>query len=715
MTSKLIYRRPLRGLKGRSGHWRMKDRVITVSNRLANEKSPYLLQHAHNPVDWHPWDETAFEKARQEDKPIFLSIGYATCHWCHVMAHESFEDEEVAELLNEHYVSIKVDREERPDIDQVYMGACQALTGQGGWPLSAFITPDGRPFYVGTYFPKNSRYGRPGFIELLKMMADKYQSEREMVLKAADQLVQALKNQPGSETGGAPGLDHLRSGYQQLIGRYDRKWAGFGPAPKFPTPHYLNFLLRWYHRQGGQIALEAVEKTLTAMARGGIYDQIGYGFHRYSVDEEWLVPHFEKMLYDQALLAVAYLEAFQVTGNDRYADTAREIFTYVLRDMTAPEGGFYSAEDADSEGREGVYYTWRPEQIREELGETFGDLFCRFYGVTPEGNFEDGLSILHETRDRSEFARENGLDPDDFHNRLEQGGKQLLRLRENRIRPERDEKILTGWNGLMIAALAKGGQILGDDGFTRAAERSADFIRSRLKSENGRLFRRYCRDEAGISGFVEDYAFLAWGLIELYETTFKADYLEDAVDLTAVMLDLFWDDQDGGLYFSGQDNEALIHRKKEVYDGAIPSANSVAALNLLRLGRMTGRADFEEKADGILKAFSKEAGAIPMAHTNFLMAVDYYLGPGREIVISGNMENDSTKALIEEVHRRFLPHKVMLLHSGEEDGGRIGRLAPFIKEMKAVDDRPTFYLCQDFVCHKPVTDPASVANMLDAD
>ncbi|MCX5907617.1 MAG: thioredoxin domain-containing protein, partial [Deltaproteobacteria bacterium] len=489
-------------------------------NHLIHEKSPYLLQHAENPVDWYPWGAEAFQKAREEGKPVFLSIGYATCHWCHVMAHESFEDEEVSDLLNESFVAIKVDREERPDIDHLYMFVCQGLTGQGGWPLSIFMTPEGNPFFAGTYFPKSGRMGMTGFTGLLTQIANLWKNNREKLLKSGEGIRQALQQQEAGTEKGGPALDQkaLQKAYIQLSRAFDPVWGGFGQAPKFPTPHQMNFLLRWGKRSGDSQAALMVEKTLQAMRQGGIFDQIGLGFHRYSVDEKWLVPHFEKMLYDQAMLAMSYLEAYQALGKSDYAETAREIFTYVLRDMTSPEGGFYSAEDADSENREGLFYVWTPREIQKHLGEDLGNLFCRFYDITHGGNFEDGTSIPHISRPLAAFAQTEKIPLPELTRALEEGRERLFAVREKRIHPLKDDKIITSWNGLMIAALAKGYQALQDPAYARAAKKAADFILGQMVKD-GRLMRRFRHRHIAHPGFLDDYAFFIWGLLELYEAT----------------------------------------------------------------------------------------------------------------------------------------------------------------------------------------------------
>ena len=564
-------------------------------NELAGEKSPYLLQHADNPVHWQPWGNEAFLRAETEDKPIFLSIGYATCHWCHVMAHESFEDQEVADILNEHFVAIKVDREERPDVDKIYMSVCQALTGRGGWPLSVFMTPESKPFFAGSYFPKNSRMGMPGFMDILNQLAHMWQNDRDRIITSGDKITEAIQPAKTNTQSALPDRSILETGCRQLGGIFDPRHGGFGKAPKFPTPHNLTFLLRWHLRDTNGPAIQMVEKTLTAMRYGGIFDQVGFGFHRYSVDDQWLAPHFEKMLYDQALLAMAYLEAFQATENSFHARVAREIFTYVLRDMTDSAGGFYSAEDADSEGEEGLFYLWTPKEVIAILGEGEGNLFCDFYDITEKGNFEGHKSIARITRPIEAFAKARGLEPDVLVARLEESRQKLFLHRKNRIHPLKDDKILTSWNGLMIAALAKGAQVLGESAYARAADKAAKFILKTLKGPDGRLLRRYRTGEAALAAYLNDYAFFVWGLLELYEATFKPAWLEAAIHYTNDMLDLFEDTENGGLFFTGKGNEALITRSREVYDGALPSGNSVAALNLFRLHRMTGNGTFRAK------------------------------------------------------------------------------------------------------------------------
>ncbi|MCG6918508.1 MAG: thioredoxin domain-containing protein [Deltaproteobacteria bacterium] len=672
-------------------------------NRLNEEKSHYLLQHAENPVDWYPWGEEAFEKASKENKPIFLSIGYSTCHWCHVMAHESFEDEEVATILNKSFVSIKVDREERPDVDMVYMAACQAITLKGGWPLSVFMTPEGKPFFAGTYFPKTSRMGMVGFLDLANQIAVAWQNNRGPLLEASDKITRGIQPRPSKGSISELGLDTLQKGYDQLAHAFDPKWGGFGSAPKFPTPHNLTFLLRWHRRTGESNALHMVEKTLDGMRAGGIFDHIGYGFSRYSVDEKWLVPHFEKMLYDQAMLAMAYTEAYQATGNSRHGKVVNEILTYVLRDMTSPEGGFYTAEDADSEGKEGLFYVWTPGEIKEQLGKDSADLFCRYYDVGTHGNFEDGRSILHLRIPLDKFAGQQQMEVAELEKILEEGREKLFAARERRIHPLKDDKVLTSWNGLMIVAMAKAYQALGRQTYVEAAKSAAGFILERLK-KNHRLFRRYRDGEVAHPGFLDDYTNFVWGLIELYEATFEPKYLEEAMALNNGMIDLFWDQTHGGFFYSGKDNEVLIKQSKEIYDGAIPSSNSVAMLNLVRLSQITAEVNLEKKAERVAGSFAKRIKAYPSAYTQFLAALDFIIGPSREIVVVEGQNGRSSRPLVETIHREFVPNKVVLMRKPDESGDRIATIAPFTKDLRAHGDRPTVHLCEKQSCQETITE-----------
>ncbi|MFZ1200365.1 MAG: thioredoxin domain-containing protein [Desulfobacterales bacterium] len=580
-------------------------------NRLINEKSPYLLQHAHHPVDWHPWAEETFARAGRENKPIFLSIGYATCHWCHVMEKETFEDEEAAQFLNDTFVCIKVDREERPDIDAVYMAACQMVTGSGGWPLTIFMTPDKKPFFAATYLPKRSRFGRAGVVELCRQVGSMWQKETAKVLASADQLAGHLGKAFEFQASGDLDAAVLDRAYDQIKKGFDDRHGGFEPAPKFPTPHRLLFLLRCYLRLGDPLALEMVEKTLTAMRLGGVWDHVGHGLHRYATDSEWLVPHFEKMLYDQALVALPYLETYQITRNPFYARTAADIFTYVLRDMQSPEGGFYSAEDADSEGAEGRFYVWTAAEFGSVLGAKDAAVWSRVFNLEEGGNFLDestrtktGANILHLKHPPERLAAETGAAGEDLLENWEPVRDKLFRHREQRVHPLKDDKVLTDWNGMMIAALARGARILDRPQYKDAAVRAAHFALEKMRGADGRLFHRYREKEVAIDGHAEDYAFLIFGLVELYRTTFDPLYLKESLALQKRMLEDFRDDRNGGFYTTSQANHELPVRPKELYDGAIPSVNSMALYNLLCLARLTGDPKWEEEAPALVRSFS---------------------------------------------------------------------------------------------------------------
>jgi len=679
------------------------------ANRLIKEKSPYLLQHAHNPVDWHAWREEAFEKARKENKPIFLSIGYSTCHWCHVMEKESFEDPEVAALLNDVFVSIKVDREERPDLDHVYMAVCQMMTGSGGWPLTIIMTPEKKPFFAATYLPKESRFGRPGMMELIPRIEQLWKTRHADVLESAAGMTEALHHLEKEEEGKE--LDHatLELAFQDLSKRFDKTYGGFSGAPKFPTPHNLSFLLRYWKRTGNVEALRMVEKTLQELRWGGIFDQIGYGFHRYSTDREWLVPHFEKMLYDQAMLALAYIEAYQATGNALYANTAREVFSYVLRDMRSPEGAFYSAEDADSEGVEGKFYLWTDEELREILSKEEADFMVRAFHVQKKGNFAEeatgkntGANILYPGKTLSEIGAD--LQIQDGERILDLARQKLFEAREKRIHPHKDDKVLTDWNGLMIAALAKGAQVLGEEPYALAASDAVRFVTNTMRTPEGRLLHRYREGDADITANVDDYAFFIWGLIELYEATFDAEHLKTAMALSSDMLAHYWDARRGGFFFTPDDGESLIVRKKEIYDGAIPSGNAVAMLNFLRLARLTGRAEYEEKASAIMKAFSGQIKGFPSGYTQFLCSLDFALGPCFEVVVAGPSESRETIAMLRALRTRFIPNHVALFRPSDKDSSGIDEVAGFIKNHVPRDGKATAYVCTNHACMAPTTD-----------
>jgi uncharacterized protein YyaL (SSP411 family) len=685
------------------------------TNRLIFQKSPYLLQHAHNPVDWYAWTDEAFSKAKEENKPIFLSIGYSSCHWCQVMESESFEDQEVAALLNEHFVSIKVDREERPDIDHIYMSVCQSMTGSGGWPLTVIMTPEKMPFFAGTYLPKEAKFGHPGIIQILSQIVALWDREREKVLDVGSQVAEMIRTLSASSQPLDLSVKNMEEAYLLLESSFDGRSGGFGQAPKFPSPHNLAFLLRWWKRSGDQKALNMVEKTLDAMWRGGMYDHLGYGFHRYSTDAQWLVPHFEKMLYDQALLSIAYVEAYQVTGRDRFAEVARQILTYVLRDMTSPEGAFYSSENADSEGEEGRFYVWTEKEIKDVLGDEPGTLFCHFYGVTPEGNFEGHRNVLHVPKPFEDVAKDEGMQPEELKNALGLAGMKLLTARNRRVHPSKDDKILTDWNGLMIAALSRAAQALDEPEYALAARRAAVFLLKNLRRSDGRLWHRYRDGEAAILAYIDDYAFLIWGLLDLYETVFEPGYLKDALDLADEMIKLFWDGKDDGFFFTATDAEEVLARSKQFYDGAVPSGSSIAVLDLLRLARMTASRELDRKAQDLLRSFGGRVSRSPTGFTQFLAGLDFALGPTKEIVIAGGRDEKGTREMIKAVHERFLPRKVLILHPANGAQPALENIAPFVKEQKQLKGGPTAYVCVNYACKLPTTDVGEMLAQIESE
>jgi uncharacterized protein YyaL (SSP411 family) len=687
-------------------------------NRLIHEKSPYLLEHADNPVDWYPWGTEAFERARKDHKPIFLSIGYSTCHWCHVMARESFEEPQVAELMNDAFVSIKVDREERPDIDHIYMTICQMMTGRGGWPLTIIMTPDKEAFFAETYIPKQSRFGKIGMLALISRIKEIWMNRRAEAVQAASQVTASLRQILRDSPGAPLDISALDSTYEELLQRFDEAHGGFGSAPKLPTPHSLSFLLRYWKRTGNEHALTMVTKTLQAMRCGGAYDHIGFGFHRYSTDARWRVPHFEKMLYDQALIALASIEAYQATGQSAYKKTAEEIFAYVLRDMTAPKGGFYSAEDADSEGEEGRFYVWTEEEIRRTLGDE-ADLMVKVFNASKEGNYEDeathhktGYNILYLKKPLHALSEELGIPYEALHKSVEEARKRLFATRRQRIHPHKDDKILTDWNGLTITALAKGAQAFDASTYSKAAIRAADFVLRNMRRRDGRLLHRYRHGDVAIPAKLNDYAFLIWGLIELYEATFEVGYLQTALDLNRDLLIHFWDDNGGGFYMTADDDEKLLIRPKEIYDGALPSGNSVAMLNLIRLGRISGRYDLEEKAIQIGRAFSGIIAQSPSAHTQLMMAVDYAAGPSYEITLVGHPGRADTSAMVQALRKTFTPNKVVVFRPIAEDTPDITRIAEFTKTHVSIDDKATAYVCRNHACTEPTTDINKMLGLL---
>ncbi len=669
-------------------------------NQLINEKSPYLLQHAYNPVAWYPWNEEAFDKARAEDKPIFLSIGYSTCHWCHVMERESFEDEEVAKLLNDSFISIKVDREERPDIDSIYMEVCQVMTGHGGWPLTIVMSLDKKPFFAATYLPKDSRGGMSGLMQILPRINELWQNNRAAITAAGENITNHIATDIEAPTDSSAKLNEeaVHNCFGIFAQRFDSRYGGFGPPPKFPSPHNLYFLLRYHALTGNQIALTMVEKTLQGMYNGGIYDHIGFGLARYSTDEKWLVPHFEKMLYDNGLLAIALIETYHLTKEEFYARVAREIFAYIKRDMTSKEGGFYSAEDADSEGEEGKFYVWSKEEVISALGEEDGEYFCRLYDITDKGNFE-GRSIPNLI-DRG-LAEEERI-------KIEVLRDKLFNVRKQRIHPHKDDKILTSWNGLMIAALAYGARVLGDEAYLDAAKSAVDFIMSNLRRDDGRLLARYRDGEALYLAYAADYAFLTWGLLELYRASYESKYLEMALELTDDLLEIFWDDEKGGLFLYGKDAEQLLTRPKESYDGAIPADNSVAALNFLRLYRLTGRVDLKEKASDILNLFATRLNEIPSGHTYMLLSWLYLHAPGQDIVITGTM--DTAKNMLELTDQVYMPFTEVVFK--EESDTKLERLIPFVQDIATIDGKPTAFICEDMACLAPTNSLEELGRLL---
>jgi uncharacterized protein YyaL (SSP411 family) len=672
------------------------------TNRLLHETSPYLKQHAHNPVDWYPWGEEALRRARELDRPIFLSIGYSACHWCHVMEHESFEDPEVGRFLNEHFVSIKVDREERPDLDQLYMTAVQLLTGQGGWPMSMFLTPSLKPFYGGTYFPPDERHGRPSFKRVLESIIRAWQTQREQVEEQSGHVTEGVRQAVEVEpAAGDLTADLLQPVVASLRRIFDSTYGGFGQAPKFPHSMEIRLLLRLWRRFGDDEALRMATTTLDGMALGGMYDHLGGGFHRYSTDRRWLVPHFEKMLYDNALLTVAYLEAFQATGNPLYHVVVEETLGYVLREMTSPEGGFYSTQDADSEGEEGKFFVWSVGEVEEVLGVYLSAAFRPVYGVMKaEGNWEHGKNILHRTRPFDQDAQKLGLSESELRERLNAAKLKLFDVRSRRVWPHRDEKMLTAWNGLMIAAFARAAQVLDEPDFATAATRAADFVLRTMRQPDGRLWRTYSSGSAPkLNGYLEDYAFLIEALAALYETTFEPRWLERALELSNVMIDQFWDAAEGGFFFTGKDHEQLIARSKDPQDNATPSGNAVAATALLRLAELTGRADLRDKALGTLRRFRGLLASSPMAAGQMLIALDFHLGPVDEVAVVGVAGSDAVRAALRLVRGPFRPHQVVAFTSGSDPAAE--RIVPLLAGKTALG-AVTTYLCREFTCQAPL-------------
>ena len=679
-----------------------------MPNRLINETSPYLLQHANNPVDWFAWGPEALERAEAEDKPILLSVGYSACHWCHVMERESFENPQIADIMNENFISIKVDREERPDIDSIYMKAVQAMTGQGGWPMTVFLTPDGKPFFGGTYFPPEDRQGLAGFPRVLQALAQTYQEKRGDVVKATDQLMQRMRQMSASVPSTDPlTQDIMFQAHTGIAREFDDRYGGVGMQPKFPQPMTYEFLLCYYLRSENSQALEMVELTLDRMAEGGIYDQLGGGFHRYSTDTFWLVPHFEKMLYDNALLAKLYLHAYQVTEKPLYRRIVEETLDYVLREMTDPSGGFYSAQDADSEGMEGKFFIWRPEEIIKVLGKDDGEIFNRYYGVTLKGNFE-GRSILHAADDAEKVAKKVGLTAAEIEALLQRSGAKLLKVRDSRVHPGRDDKILLSWNGLMLRAFAEAAAVLQRSDYAAVAEKNAAFLLDNLR-EDGRLLRTYKSGQAKLNAYLEDYAFLIDGLIALHEVTFEPRWLQEAVGLGNAMVDLFWDETSGQFYDTGRDHEELIIRPRDFSDNAIPSGSSMAADVLLRLAVIAGELEHRRLAVTALRSMRELMARFPTGAGHWLSALDFYLSTAKEVVIVGDRDESDTQDLLSEVYRHHLPNRVLV---GLKDGDEPLASVPLLKNRIKIEGRPTAYVCQNYICQLPVTDPDALAKQL---
>jgi len=690
-------------------------------NRLAGETSPYLLQHAHNPVDWYPWGEEALERARKENKPIFLSIGYSACHWCHVMERESFEDPAVAELLNRHFIAVKVDREERPDLDEIYMTAVQMMTGRGGWPLSVWLTPDLKPFFGGTYFPPEDHFALPAFNKVLKRMAGLWSDQPADLAQNGEQMVRALRAGTAQESfhPGMPDVLLLSRGVTELEQEFDAEWGGFGDPPKFPPSGAIQLLLRRHLQSGEDTLMQMATLTLDRMARGGIYDQIGGGFHRYSVDTHWQVPHFEKMLYDNALLSKLYLEAWQATQRDLYRRVAAETLDYVLRDMTDDCGGFHSAEDADSQGEEGRFYLWQADEIKTVLGREDGTLFCRHYGVSDAGNLE-GRNILSVRHDPATLLDHKGCSEKDLADRLLPLRQALLAERNRRVRPGKDDKVLAAWNGMMISAFARGRQVLGDQRYLRAARRAADFVLTEMVRD-GMLLRSYRgiggpgnRGTARLPGYLDDYAEMAAGLLDLYEATFELRWLQAADGLASRIVSDFWDHQDGGFHYTSADHKNLLLRTKPFYDGAVPSGNSTVAMLLLRLSKLLDKRDYWIKAERILHSAGKRMRAQPRGYLNLLCALDFYSYPTVEIAVAGRSDSDDTRRFLEIIHAAFLPNRILAMAGANKiDSEAMRRVVPLLRGKQMIGGKTTVYVCENYNCKQPISDTAALKTALD--
>ena len=669
-------------------------------NKLISEKSPYLLQHAYNPVNWYPWSEEAFKKAQSENKPVFLSIGYSSCHWCHVMEKESFEDEEVAALLNDSFISIKVDREERPDIDHVYMAFCQAMTGSGGWPLSIFMTSDKKPFYCGTYFSKHTHFGRIGMIELVQKIKELWVTENKKLLESASEVTVLLEKIDTSFSSSELEASVFNIAFKELENIYDDENGGFGNAPKFPSPHNLLFLLRYFKQTKNIKALEMVEKTLESMCLGGIWDHVGFGFHRYSTDSQWILPHFEKMLYDQAMLLMAFTEAFQLTGKNFYKYIVNKIVTYLKNEMRSNDGGFFSAEDADSEGEEGKFYLWTKKEV-EELLQTDAEMFSKTYNIEKDGNFLEE-STKQKTRKNVLYLKDRFIES-------EESRQKLYSFRNKRVHPNKDDKILTDWNGLLIAALSKAAFVFNDDEYKNLAIDACEFILKNLRCQDEKLLHSYRDGKSQVMGNLDDYAFFVWGLLDLYESTYDLKYLKIATILTNDLLQRFSDKEHGGFYFTPHDGEKLVIRKKVFYDGAIPSGNSVAMLNLIRLWKITSNQSFQMYAIELQKAVSNQVANYPLGFTFFLSALDFLFNPNIELIIVGNKESHDTNLMFEMIRKVYFPNKIILLKENQND---LVKIAPYVSAYSCIGGKATVYICKDMKCNEPITESQKITELL---
>ena len=687
----------------------MAQQAHAHTNRLIDETSPYLLQHAHNPVDWYPWGPEALERAKAEDKPIFLSIGYSACHWCHVMERECFENEEIAGLMNKWFICIKVDREERPDIDDIYMRAVQALTGSGGWPMSVFLTPDLEPYYGGTYFPPEPKYGRPGFGEVVTGLGRAWKEDRENVITRGQQLAKQISTENVMTGEVKPNV--LTKGAGRMLSNYDRRWGGFGQSPKFPHSMDLRVLLRHWRESGEEAALEAVRTTLDRMAEGGIYDQLGGGFHRYSTDEKWLIPHFEKMLYDNGLLIPVYLEGYLATGDENYARIVRGSCEWALREMLTDSGGFASTQDADSEGVEGKFFAWTPEELVEVLGAKHGAWAAAWYGVTDEGNFEHGTSALWRHQPAQQVADGLHIELDELEAAMNEARIKLFAHRDARVHPGTDDKILASWNGLMISALAQSYQVLGDPRFLDAARGAANYVLRDMRQEDGALFATARNGRAHLNAYLDDYAFMIQGLIDLYESDFDTRWLKEALALEGIVHARFLDKQHGGYFSTGNNHEKLIARLKSPQDGALPSGNGVQALNLMRLAELTGSPELAERAQNTIQSFGAGLNQYPQGFSQLLIAIDFAATGPREIVIAGEPTDPQTRAMLEAVRSRFLPQRVVALSGPNPDA----ELIPLLEGRPAPEVGARAFVCRDFVCKQPAETAEELAAQLDAE